>query len=244
MISVVIPTLNAEAGLPATLTALVAAAVDGLVREVVIVDGGSTDLTCRIAEEMGAEVIAAPACRGGQMRAGAAAASMPWLLFLHADTVLQPGWEREVSDFMRRVDQRPDAPSAAAFGFRLDDIGFVPRFVEMMVALRCLAFALPFGDQGLLISRRLYDKVGGFSDMPLMEDVDIIRRIGRRRLSLLRSDAATSARRYQNDGYWSRMARNQLCLALYFVGVPVSRIARLYGARATGRSGARQIKSA
>ena len=244
MITVVIPTLNAEAGLPATLTALVPAAVDGLVREVIVVDGGSTDFTCRIAEEMGADVISAAAGRGGQLKAGAGSAHMPWILFLHADTVLEPGWEREVSDFIRRAEMRPEAPLAAAFRFGLDDIGMAPRIVESMVRLRCLLLALPFGDQGLLISRRLYDKIGGYAALPLMEDVDIVRRIGRGRLVTLRTCALTSARRYHADGYFSRILRNQLCLMLYFAGVPTARIARLYGPRPTSQSGSRAVKSA
>src|SRR5262245_19218454 len=119
MISVVIPTLNAEPSLAATLTSLVPGAVDGVVRQVIIVDGGSSDRTLRIAEDAGADVVRAERGRGAQLQAGAAAARFPWLLFLHADTVLDPGWEREASTFIERIDigQRP--PAAAAFRFAL-----------------------------------------------------------------------------------------------------------------------------
>ena len=100
MISVVIPTLDAEAGLTATLSALVPATVQGLVREVVIADGGSEDGTSEIADIAGAEFVVSEKGRGTQLAAGADHARSDWLLFLHADTVLQSGWEREAATFM------------------------------------------------------------------------------------------------------------------------------------------------
>jgi rSAM/selenodomain-associated transferase 2 len=229
MISVVIPTLNAESGLAACLSALVPATVDGLIREVIIVDGGSTDRTLKIADQAGAKVITSRPGRGSQLRAGAQAARFGWLLFLHADTVLEPGWERELGAFVERVEigQRPEA--AAVFRFALDDIGFLPRVVEWGVAVRSTVMRLPYGDQGLAMPRRLYDRLGGFRDMPLMEDVDMIRRLGRSRTIVLRSGAVTSAIRYRRDGYVPRVARNLTCLTLYYLRVPPQVIARIYG---------------
>jgi hypothetical protein len=89
--------------------------------------------------------------------------------------------------------------------------------------------ALPYGDQGLLIHRSLYDRVGGYRPLPLMEDVDMVRRLGRRRVTVLDASAITSARRWRQDGWLRRSARNLLCLALFYAGVPAERIARLYG---------------
>lgn len=229
MISVVIPTLNAEEGLPACLTALVSAAVDGMVREVIVVDGGSSDRTLKIVEQAGAELVRSAPGRGEQLVAGAAIARQPWLLFLHADTVLEPGWEREVATVMERVDTGRREPTAAAFRFTLDDDGLWPRMIEAGVAIRCALCRLPYGDQGLLISRTLYQKAGGYSRLPLMEDVDLARRIGRRRITVLRSRAVTSAARYRRDGYFRRSVRNLSCLTLYFLWVPPRVIARLYG---------------
>jgi len=229
MITVVIPTLDAEAGLGATLSALVPAAVEGLVREVVVVDGGSTDRTLKIADACGAELLRAERGRGQQLRAGAEVARQPWLLFLHADTVLAPGWEREVWSFIEK--QEKGAPvRAAAFRFALDDSGLAPRFLEIGVALRSGLLRLPYGDQGLLISQSFYRDIGGFAPIPLMEDVDIVRRIGRRRMTILRSEAVTSAARYQRDGYASRVLRNLSCLVMYFCGFSIARITRIYGA--------------
>lgn len=229
MISVVIPTLNAEQGLAATLSALVPAAVDGLVREVIIVDGGSSDRTTRIADDAGAILLQAASGRGCQLVAGAAKARSDWLLFLHADTVLEAGWEREVGALMDRVEGGARPQTAAAFRFSLDDVGFKPRMLENLVALRCLFMRLPYGDQGLLISRRLYDQAGGYRALPLMEDVDLVRRLGRGRIVLLRSRAVTSAVRYRRDGYLRRALRNFACLALYYLRVPAAHIARIYG---------------
>jgi len=229
MISVVIPTLNGETRLAACLSALVPATVDGLVREVIVVDGGSTDRTLDIADQAGARVIVSQPGRGCQLRAGADAARFGWLLFLHGDTVLEPGWEHELGAFIERVEMGRHPEAAAVFRFALDDTGLAPRIVERGVALRTTALRLPYGDQGLAMSRRLYDRLGGFRDVPLMEDVDMIRRLGRARIAVLRSKAVTSAVRYRRDGYARRIGRNLSCLALYYLRVPPHIIARIYG---------------
>ena len=222
MLSVVIPTLNAAATLPAVLASL----QDGraLLAEVVVADGGSTDGTPEVARAGGAVTLRTRRGRGSQLAAGAAAARGEWLLFLHADTTLEPGWADETRHFVTA-----ESGSAAAFRFALEDQSAEARRLERVVDWRSRVLALPYGDQGLLISRRLYDEVGGFCPLPLMEDVDLARRLGRRRLRMLRARAFTSAERYRREGWLLRPARNLACLSLYFLGVPPATIARLYG---------------
>jgi rSAM/selenodomain-associated transferase 2 len=221
-LSVVIPTLNAER----TIRVALAGVAVPEVREVIVVDGGSSDGTPDIARRRGSRVVSAKRGRGSQLAAGAAAAEGDWLLFLHADTRLDAGWIGEVAAFA--ADPANEA-RAAAFAFRLDDGAPQARRVERLVRWRVRALALPYGDQGLLISRRLYEEVGGFdATLPIMEDVDIVRRIGRRRLALLTAAASTSAARYRRGGWWLRPARNVYCLALYFLGVSPERIRKIY----------------
>lgn len=231
MLSVVIPTLNAEEGLPQCLNALIQATVRGLVREVVIADGGSTDQTIEICDAAGATLITADKGRGTQLRAGAKLAKGDWLLFLHADTVLSPGWEDEVSKFLEQVEQGRfrGKEVAAAFRFALDDFGPAARWLEWAVSLRCALLRLPYGDQGLLIHKNFYKKLGGYPDAPLMEDVSLVRRIGWRRMVFLRSEAVTSPARYHRDGYLKRSLSNLGLLSLYFLRVPPRILARLYG---------------
>ena len=230
MISVIIPALNAENGLAASLTALIPAVVDGLVRDVIVVDGGSTDQTLAIADQAGAEIVMfGQANRGAQLAEGAGRARQPWLLFLHADTVLDAGWQREAGSFIDRVDAGARHVSAAAFRFALDDFGLKPRVLETGVTLRCALFRMPYGDQGLLIPASLYWEIGGYRPLETMEDVDIIRRLGRRRIVMLRTAAVTSAVRYKRDGYFRRTVRNWSCLALYFMRAPLRMIERMYG---------------
>jgi len=229
MISVVIPAYNAETTLGATLAALVPAVVDGIIQEAILVDGGSTDDTCVIGDAAGTRLIRTKFGRGMQLQAGATAARGDWLLFLHADTVLEPGWAEEAEAFIELVMTGRRAEAAAAFRFALDDDGLMPRLLELLVALRCFLFALPYGDQGLLISRKLYRELGGFRTMPLMEDVDLMRRVKRQQLVMLQSRAVTSGVRYRREGYIARSLRNLSCMVLYFLRVPTRVLTRIYG---------------
>ncbi|MDP1641734.1 MAG: TIGR04283 family arsenosugar biosynthesis glycosyltransferase [Phenylobacterium sp.] len=219
-LAVIIPTLNAAAGLAATLAALPPVA------QKIVVDGGSTDSTVEVALASGAEVLRSAPGRGGQLAAGAAAARAPWLLFLHADTRLDPTAWRSLDAYLADPDH---AHSAAAFRFKLDDPAWQARLLELGVRLRVAALALPYGDQGLLIHRDLYAAVGGYRPLPLMEDVDLVRRLGRRRLRRLTGHALTSAARWRKRGWARQSLLNLRCLALYLTGTPPTRIAQIYG---------------
>ena len=223
-LSIVIPALNTAATLPNTLRALAAPGPERSC-EVLVVDGGSSDGTAATAEDHGARVVESAPGRGIQLAEGARHARGRWLLFLHADTVPESGWADAV---FRHCDDPANRERAATFRFALDDSARAARRLEGVVAWRTTALGLPYGDQGLLVSRGFYDSIGGFRPLPLMEDVDIVRRIGRRRLDVLDVAAVTSAVRYRRAGYLRRSGRNLLCLGLYFLGVPPGTIARLY----------------
>ena len=223
VISVVIPTLNAAPALGPTLGALGAGIGEGLIREVIFADGGSDDDTAAIADAVGADLVTAPRGRGSQLRAGAAAAKGDWLLFLHADTALSPDWPAAMR---RHMAQRPDRAGWARL--RYDARGVGPAVVAGWANLRTRLFALPYGDQGLLIARALYDRAGGYPPIPLMEDVTLVRALGRSRLAALDCVAETSFARYARDGWVRRGARNLTCLGLHVAGVDPARIAERY----------------
>lgn len=222
MISVVIPTLNAAGFLPAALAPLRS---QPLVTQIVVADGGSGDVTVEIARSAGCDVVASAAGRARQLRAGAAAAKGRWLLFLHADTVLAPAWSEEVERFIAAPMARQ---RAGAFRLQFDDVSSEARRVVFWARLRASWLKLPYGDQGLLISRFLYDGLGGYRDMPLMEDVDLVRRIGRKRLVMFRSEAVTSADKYRRDGFSRRAWRNLALTARYFMGADIEDLAKAY----------------
>lgn len=224
-LSIVIPTLNAGPALAST-AASVAEAAKTITAEIVVADGGSTDDTAAIAATAGATLVQVPSGRGRQLAAGAKAAQGKWLLFLHADTVLEPFWSSAASSF---ISARANLLRAAYFRLALDDAAPAARRIERLANWRARTFGLPYGDQGLLISRTLYDSLGGFADMPLMEDVEMARRIGKERLVELPATATTSATRYRRDGYLVRPLRNLSLLSLYMLGVSPQRLAKLYG---------------
>ncbi|MFO0995624.1 MAG: TIGR04283 family arsenosugar biosynthesis glycosyltransferase [Alphaproteobacteria bacterium] len=226
LLSVVIPALNAARHLPPVLAALVRAAEE-LPLEIVLADGGSTDATVDVAVGCGARIVRAGRGRGTQLAAGADSAEADWLFFLHADTIPGHGWTETFRRFMAEPSNRD---RAAVLRFALDDPSASARRLEAVVGWRTRRLGLPYGDQGLLISSAFYRELGGYKRIPIMEDVDLVRRIGRRRLVLLDTPAVTSADRYRHGGWILRPLRNLSCLGLYFAGLPPRLIARLYAA--------------
>ena len=218
MISVVIPTHNDQESLTRCFDSLIGATVHGVVREVIVADRGSSDDTLMIADAAGAHVVQSGKARADQLAAGAKAARAEWILFLNPETALDPGWDVEAEAFMERATL--DRPRAAAFRFGLDDFEAVSRRTETMVALRCWLFKLPYGDQGLLIPKRMYNKLGGHRDVA-MEDVDLVRRIGARRLVMLRARAVNKAETRP------RAWRNMALTALHALRFPAGMLARL-----------------
>ena len=194
---------------------------------ITVCDGGSRDDTTTIARQAGAAVVttrawsrrAARGRRHGRQRAVAAVPAC------RHGAVARLGRSRaRASWHSRRTPQRPATSACAS-----TSADPRARRIERLAAWRCRTFGLPYGDQGLLIERAFYEQLGGFRALPLMEDVDFVRRIGRRKLVALDAEAVTSAERYERDGWLAPADAQPGCLALYFAGLPPSVIRRLYG---------------
>ena len=224
-ISVIIPTLNAGDSLPACLTALIEGLTAGLIKVMLITDGGPGNKTILIADDAGAHLVTGPASRGGQLRRGAAVARGQWLMVLHADTVLEPGWSRAVGDHLN------DSDRAAYFRLKFRATGIMPTWVAGWANLRSALFGLPYGDQGLLVPRAAYVRAGGYPDQPLMEDVALVRALTRTsgdRPVALPATAVTGPERYQRAGWLRRGARNLWTLLRYMRGTDPERLAAAY----------------
>ncbi len=224
-LSIVIPTLNAGHDLPGALAALMEGVEAGLVRELIISDGGSQDDTQAVAIAAGAELVTGEAGRGRQLARGAAAASGAWMFFLHADSWPAPGWSAVVADHIVKGEAR-----AGVFRLRFRATGLGAGIVAGWANLRSRMFRLPYGDQGLLISRAQYNQVGGYQDIALMEDVAMARALGGR-FDLLTHRVETGAGRYLRGGWFWTGTGNMLTLLRYFSGVDPQKLASSYRRR-------------
>ena len=221
-LSVVIAARNEAACLPALLADLATAST--LVREILVVDGESLDLTAEIAALAGARVMRRSAGRGGQLRDGVAASTGDWLLLLHGDVRLPPGWRQAVAGVIRGGD-------GAAWAFRLAIAGPHPalRLVESLVNLRCRWWGVPYGDQGLLLSRRSYERSGGIKPLPLMEDLEFALRLRRQvPIRCLDAEIKVNGRRWRRLGIWRTTWINHRLRQAWFRGVSPAELARRY----------------
>ncbi len=219
-ISVIIPALDEIDRIEATLTPLQGARNV----EVILVDGGSRDGTPEIARQLGIDVLQTARGRAVQMNAGAAAATGGILLFLHADTRLPPGFESHV----RNVLQKPGV-SAGAFMLGVESPAASLRFIQWGANLRSRLVQMPFGDQGIFVSATMFHEVGGFAEMPIMEDFELIRRLKKRGCIAIAPVAVrTSARRWLAVGIWRTFWINQMVVAGYYLGVSPHRLAAWY----------------
>jgi rSAM/selenodomain-associated transferase 2 len=218
-IHVVIPTLNEEHYLPRLLADLRCVP---LPLDVTVADGGSSDATVAVARAGGAGVVAAPTGRAAQMNVGARRGRGEWLCFLHADVRL-PARARD--DLVRVV--RSAAADAAVWRLAIDGPGWWLRMVEYGALIRDRVGGLPYGDQGMLVRRALFERLGGFPDVPVLEDVAFVRAV-RRATSLRRlpSPVVVSARRWEAEGPYRTWLRNSALLVAYLLGAPARRLAR------------------
>lgn len=223
VLGIVIPTLNEADTVAGVLQDVgrLACATD-----VVVADGGSRDGTARVATAAGARVVEAPRGRGPQLNAGARAARGEWLCFLHADVRMPPTARAALE---RALDDH--AVDAAVWGFHIDASGFWPRVMEVGTRVRHRLGGLPYGDQGLLVRRHIFEAVGGYPEVPIMEDVAVVRALRRHaRVRRLGAPLLVSPRRWEREGPYRTWARNVFLLGAYLLGVPPERLARWYRA--------------
>jgi hypothetical protein len=188
MLSVVIPTLDSERVLVPTLAMLVPAAMSGAVREVIIADGKSTDGTLEIADVAGCTVLASSDPLGKRLRAAAAAARSSWLMFLRPGTVLDTTWIDETVRFIEE-SERAEGSAAAVFRKAVSPRASYPVVREIIGLLGFSLLARVGPDQGLVINTQLYQEVGGHRGTAADPETDLLARLGRRRLLMLRSGA-------------------------------------------------------
>lgn len=219
-ISVIIPALNEEH----SITGAIESCRDPAVLEIIVVDGGSRDRTADRAQVAGARIASSTPGRAVQMNRGAGLARGNLLLFLHADTRLAPGFGEEVV----RLLGQPDT-AAGAFTLKIDGPGRSLRIIEAVAGLRARWLGLPYGDQVLFVRSELFHRMGGFPELPIMEDFVLVRqlsRFGRIRISPLA--ALTSARRWERAGPWRTTLANQLAVTGFLVGIPPAKVAAWY----------------
>ena len=223
-LSVMIPCLNESARLPLLLADL---RRSELSLEILLADGGSSDATAQIAGLVGAHLIGVhPAGRGRQLRAAAARARGDWLLFLHADSRLSQQWSAWLNTLLQRSSTEA---SAWYFDLRISPSTPARQLLERAVGLRSRWLQRPYGDQGLLLHRDLYERCGGFAKLPLMEDLELVERLSRiaelRRIGL---PLTTDGRRWQQDGVLRRSWRNARLRRRWRRGESAEQLAKAY----------------
>lgn len=225
-LSIIIPVLNEAGVLPGLLDHLAPLRACGA--EVIVVDGGSGDGSQQIASRAGAQVICTERGRARQMNAGASAAHGEVLLFLHADTALPLCAGQAIETAIRRGG-RADEIAWGHFAVRIDGRAFMLRVVARLMNWRSRLTGIATGDQAMFITRRAFEAVGGFPDQPLMEDIEMSKRLlARSRPICLMDRVATSGRRWEANGVWRTIWLMWRLRWHYWRGVPASELARSY----------------
>ncbi|MEP0756292.1 TIGR04283 family arsenosugar biosynthesis glycosyltransferase [Trichocoleus sp. DQ-A2] len=220
-ISIIIPVLNEAAD---TIRSTLASVRNVKNVEVIVVDGGSQNETVALVQSWGVKVLSSAAGRACQMNAGATAATGDILLFLHADTSLPLGFEKLVP-----LTLAQSGTVAGAFELKINSPMRSLRLVERMVNWRSRFFSLPYGDQAIFLKASVFHDIGGFPDLPIMEDFELIRclrRLGR--IAIVPTPVLTSARRWHKLGVLKTTLINQIVILGYFLGVPSSHLVKFY----------------
>jgi rSAM/selenodomain-associated transferase 2 len=226
IISIIIPVLN-EVG---TIKEALASTYSSTNVEAIAVDGGSTDGTVRLVQSLGVKVLSAPAGRACQMNVGAMVATGEILLFLHADTRLPPGFDTMVRAALQPSMQRDrKAPVAGAFALQIDAALRKLRLIEWGVNWRLRFLQMPYGDQVIFLKAETFHQMGGFPELPIMEDFELIRRLKRTgRIAFIPTPVVTSARRWLKKGVFQTTLINQIVILAYLLKVPPKQLVRWY----------------
>jgi len=220
-LSIIIPTLNESKNLPLLLSDL--SEINNK-SEILIIDSTSKDKTRDIALINGARFFkTGKRNRGLQLNYGAKKAKGEWLLFIHADSRLELNWSRKIVDILKR-----DSKFIYYFQFKVNNKFFTYRFLELFVNLRCLLFKTPYGDQGLLISKKNFTKNGGYKSIPLMEDFDFINRIDKKNLRSLKTPIFTSSRKWDEVNFVWQSLKNWHLRRLIQKNYSINRIYKKY----------------
>ncbi len=220
-LSVIVPMLNEEPVIAATLRAL---AVGAPGAEKIVVDGGSTDASVAVARPLCDLFFDAPRGRARQMNAGAARASGDALVFVHADTTVPPSFARDIESAFADA-----AVAGGRFDLRLDDPHPMCRLIGALINLRSRVSRTATGDQAIFVRRAVFESLGGFPDIPVCEDLDFARRLKRAgRIACLRSQVVTSARRWRRGGIARTVLQMWSIRLLYLAGVSPARLSRMY----------------
>ncbi len=220
LISVVIPTLNEEGSISKTLRS----ACQGRKVEIIVVDAGSADDTVVQAKSHDARILHDRPPRSRQMNTGAKAARGGILLFLHADTVLPARFDELVRDALKQPDV-----AAGAFELRIEPRIPGLTFIERVANLRAKKMAMPYGDQAVFLKIEVFYEIGGFKDIPIMEDFELMRRLRKMgRILIVPRPVQTSARRWEQLGVLRTTVINQLMVMGYYLGVPPMTLAKWY----------------
>lgn len=226
-ISIIIPVLNEANRIQSVLQTIHTSYQGNHQPEVVVVDGGSQDDTVLLAKQAGAMVITTQPGRAHQMNAGASIATGKILLFLHADTCLPDGFDTAVQQTLAQ-----SGVSGGAFQLHIDGKEPGLRLVEWGVKWRSVLLQLPYGDQALFLKTETFQQLGGFPELPIMEDFVFVRRLqAKGKVAIVSAPVITSARRWQQVGIFKTTLINQLVILAYFWGVPLKQIARWYKGR-------------
>lgn len=219
-ISVIIPTLNEAEHLPRTLERL----ANTRDLDIIVADGGSTDGTGEIAKSFQVTFMQCPKGRALQMNCAARSASGAILIFLHADTLLPQNWRQDVCEALSE-----DTICAGAFSLKIQGNGTGLRAVEALADFRSRAFSLPYGDQAIFVKREIFDDLGGFAEIPVMEDFEFMRRLRTRgKIRILQAAVITSGRRWEKLGVVRTTIINQMMILGYYLGVAPDILEKFY----------------